>query len=98
MLSLQATVIRHGKRQTINAEDLVPGDIIRLQAGDKVPADLRLLKVRNLQIQEATLTGESNPVTKDITPLPSDTNLGDRKCMAYSSTLITYGRGFRHCN
>lgn len=93
MLPLQATVIRNGERQTINAIDLVPGDVVLLRAGDKVPADLRLIKTKNLQIQEATLTGESLPITKNTTTLPLDTNLGDRRCMAYSSTVVTYGRG-----
>ncbi len=93
MLSPMASVIRNGTRHTINAEALVPGDIVLLQAGDKVPADLRLIDVKNLQIQEAVLTGESNPVDKSIKPVAANTTLGDRFSMAYSSTLITYGIG-----
>jgi magnesium-transporting ATPase (P-type) len=94
LLSLQAVVVRDGRRQTILAENLVPGDIIFLSPGDKVPADLRLLNIKNLQIQEAILTGESNPVEKtseSVTEITS--NLGDRVSMAYSGTLVTYGRG-----
>ncbi len=90
---LSAAVLRGGSRQSINAEELVPGDIIFLQSGDKVPADIRLLKLRDLQIDESALTGESVPVEKDPAPLHTDTLLADRSNMAYSSTLVTYGTG-----
>lgn len=93
MLSLQAVVLRDGKRKTITADDLVPGDIVLLQAGDKVPADLRLFQTKSLQIQESALTGESYAVEKGIDPVKAHAALGDRSCMAYSSTLVTYGRG-----
>jgi len=93
MLSQKAVVLRNGHRREIPAEELVPGDIVLLQSGDKVPADLRLIKVRNLQIEEAALTGESVPVEKAVEPVAADAELGDRASMAYSSTLVTYGQG-----
>jgi len=92
MLSLSAHVIRDGRRRQVAAETLVPGDVVFLQSGDKVPADLRLLKVKNLQIQEAALTGESVAVEKASAPVEADTELGDRRSMAYSGTLVTYGQ------
>jgi len=93
MLSLQACVLRDGRRQSITAEALVPGDVVFLESGDKVPADLRLLEVKNLQLQEAALTGESVPVTKAPEPVEPDAPLGDRVCMAYAGTLVATGRG-----
>jgi len=93
MLSLYATVMREGRRFVVQAENLVPGDIVVLQSGDKTPADLRLIRTKNLQIQEAALTGESVPVEKNAAPVPADAPLGDRFSMAYSSTLVTYGQG-----
>jgi calcium-translocating P-type ATPase len=93
MLSLQATVLRDGHRGVIPAEDLVPGDIVYLQSGDKVPADLRLVHVKNLQIQEAALTGESVPVEKSSHRVDETTAIADRQCMAYSGTLVSYGQG-----
>lgn len=93
MLSPQAVVLRDGKRVTLPAEELVPGDVVLLQSGDKVPADLRLLRIKSLQIQEAALTGESVAVEKRVEPVARDAVLGDRHCMAYSSTLVTYGQG-----
>ena len=93
MLPLQATVLRDGDRLVLPAEAVVPGEIVFLQSGDKVPADLRLLAVKNLQIQEAALTGESLPVEKAAAPVPESAALGDRRSMAYSGTLVTYGQG-----
>lgn len=93
MLSPQAMVLREGKRTTVPATDLVHGDIVLLQSGDKVPADLRLYYVKNLQIQEAVLTGESVAVEKSTESVKSDSALGDRYCMAYSGTLVTSGQG-----
>lgn len=93
MLSLKATVMRNGHRVTVPAETLVPGDIVLLKSGDKIPADLRLVSSKNLQIQEAILTGESMPVEKSISPISSAAQLGDRICMAYSGTMVTYGKG-----
>jgi len=93
MLSPEATVLRAGKREVIAAEALVPGDIVLLQSGDKVPADLRLLSVKNLRIEEAALTGESVAIEKNIAAVDAQAALGDRYCMAYSSTLVVYGQG-----
>ncbi|WP_010655387.1 cation-translocating P-type ATPase, partial [Fluoribacter dumoffii] len=93
MLAPQATVLRHGERRRLAAELLVPGDIVLLESGDKVPADLRLLKTHGLTIQEAILTGESIPVEKHTTPVISNAQLGDRFCMAFSGTLVTKGQG-----
>ncbi len=93
MLSPQAVVLRDGQRATIPADELVPGDVVLMQSGDKVPADLRLFRVKSLQIQESVLTGESVAVEKGVKPVTEDTVLGDRRCMAYSGTLVTYGQG-----
>ncbi|MFV8836239.1 HAD-IC family P-type ATPase [Aquisalimonas sp. APHAB1-3] len=92
MLSPQATAIRGGRRVTVPAEELVPGDIVVLQSGDKVPADLRLLRVRELRVDEAVLTGESVAVNKHADPVPADAVLGDRLNMAFSGTLVAYGQ------
>jgi magnesium-transporting ATPase (P-type) len=92
MLSLEATVLRDGRRMVAAAEGLVPGDVVHLQSGDRVPADLRLVRVRSLQVQEAALTGESVPVEKAIDAVELATPIGDRRCMAYSGTLVTYGQ------
>jgi magnesium-transporting ATPase (P-type) len=93
ILSPVATVFRDGRRMTIQADDLVPGDVVTIQSGDKVPADLRLIRMKNLRIQEAVLTGESMPVDKLLDPVPSDALLGDRSSMAFSGTLVTFGQG-----
>ena len=93
MLSQQATVKRDGKFITLPAEQLVPGDVVLLQSGDKVPADLRLFKLRELRIEESMLTGESVPVEKTIQTVEENASIGDRKCLAYSGTLVTYGQG-----
>ncbi len=90
-LTTETTVLRAGEKQRINAKELVPGDIVLLSSGDKVPADLRLLSTRSLQVDESALTGESLPVEKCSTELDHDTTLADRANMAYSSTLVTYG-------
>ena len=92
-LNINAWVVRDGQRGLIDASELVPGDIVLLQSGDKVPADLRLLQVRELQIDESTLTGESVPVEKKVEALPENTPLVERSNMSYSSTLVTYGTG-----
>ena len=93
MLAPRASVLRGGERNSVSAETLVPGDIIILEAGDKVPADIRLIQARGLQIDEAILTGESMPVDKQTDPVSSDAELGDRTCVAYSGTLVTGGQG-----
>ena len=93
MLSSNAMVIRDDLQLTIQAKKLVPGDVVLLQSGDKVPADLRLFRTKGLQIQESILTGESVAVEKIIEPVPLETVLGDRLCIAYSGTLVTHGQG-----
>ncbi len=93
MLSPEATVLREGKRAVVAAETLVAGDVVLLQSGDKVPADLRLLSVKNLRIEEAALTGESAAVEKTTDAVDAHAALGDHYCMAYSSTLVVYGQG-----
>ncbi|MBU2876332.1 cation-transporting P-type ATPase [Aliiglaciecola lipolytica] len=92
MLAPKANVIRDGERITIDGENLVPGDIVLLEAGDKVPADLRLFSAHNAYIQEAILTGESVPVEKNIQLVDVNSSLGDRSCMAFSGTLVTSGQ------
>jgi magnesium-transporting ATPase (P-type) len=86
MLSLRALVLRDGQRREIAAEELVPGDWVLLQSGDKVPADLRLIDSKNLRIQEAVLTGEAEAVEKANAPVAADAAIGDRANMAYSGT------------
>ncbi|HYI70976.1 MAG TPA: HAD-IC family P-type ATPase, partial [Skermanella sp.] len=93
MLSLNASAVRDGKRRTIPAEELVPGDLVHLASGDRVPADLRLISSRNLQVEESALTGESVPVQKSVEPVAPDAALGDRTSSAWSGTLVTMGQG-----
>jgi len=93
MLSLDATVTRNGQRRKIDAEELVPGDIVLLKSGDKIPADLRLLDVRSLRIEESALTGESVAVEKHTSVVDENSVPGDRKNMAFSGTSVVYGRG-----
>lgn len=94
MASPTAKVIRNGHLSEVPASTLVPGDIVSLDAGDIIPADLRLIESSNLKIEEASLTGESVPVEKDSSIVfQEDVSLGDRKNMAYMGTSITYGRG-----
>jgi len=91
-ISTEAMVIRSGKTNRVSAAELVLGDIVQLQAGARVPADLRLVTSRDLHVTEAALTGESLPVEKDATLLiPPDSVLAERRNMAYASTLVTYG-------
>jgi len=92
MLAPRANVIRNGERITIDSKQLVPGDIVLLEAGDKVPADLRLLSAHGMSVQEAILTGESVPVEKHIQAVPKNSALGDRFCMAFSGTLVASGQ------
>jgi len=93
MLSPNAMVMRDGRQTTLRAEVLVPGDVVLLQSGDKVPADLRLFRVKGLQIQESVLTGESIAVEKITDSVEAAAVIGDRRCMAYSGTLVTHGQG-----
>ncbi len=90
-MTSEATVLRASKKQRVSSAELVPGDIVFLQSGDKVPADLRLLVCRELQIDESTLTGESVPIEKHVKAIDRDTVLADRRNMVYSTTLVTYG-------
>lgn len=91
MLAPRANVLRAGERMAIAGTELVPGDIVVLEAGDKVPADLRLVELAGLRVEEAMLTGESVPVDKDLEPVAADAALGGRACMAYSGTMIVEG-------
>lgn len=93
MLAPTASVLRDGARKSIPGDELVPGDVVLLEAGDKVPADMRLITARGLLAQEALLTGESIPVEKINQPVVADAPLGDRLCMAFSGTLVTSGQG-----
>ncbi|MCS7010866.1 MAG: calcium-translocating P-type ATPase, SERCA-type [Anaerolineales bacterium] len=94
MTAPTATVLRDGEEVRIPARDLVPGDVIVLHTGDRVPADARLLEAINLQVEEAALTGESVPVEKHTQPIPKDdVAIGDRRNMVYAGTAVTYGRG-----
>jgi magnesium-transporting ATPase (P-type) len=93
MLAPRATVRRDGRRREIAAEELVPGDIVLLDAGDLVPADVRLQRTRNLQVQEAALTGESTAVEKSPEAVTLESELGDRTSMSYTGTLVTAGQG-----
>ncbi len=91
MLAPRATVLRDGRRMTVAGADVVPGDIVLLEAGDKVPADLRVIEARGLTAQEAILTGESVPVEKVADPVAIDAALADRRSMLWSGTLVTQG-------
>jgi len=88
-----ATVLRNGRKVTIPAPELVPGEVALLASGDKVPADMRLIAVRNLQVEEAALTGESVPVMKQLRPVAEDAGLGDRSNLVFGGTLVTSGTG-----
>jgi potassium/sodium efflux P-type ATPase len=92
MLSPEAVVKRNGNKQNIDAENLVPGDIILLKSGDKVPADVRLIKTKDLQVEESPLTGESTAADKSIDPVAEDAIPGDQHSMAFSGTTVTYGK------
>ena len=93
MLAPEATVYRDGERLDIPSADLVVGDVVFLEAGDNVPADLRLVDIDNLTIQEAVLTGEANSVIKTTDTLPADTPLADQSNMAFASTAVAGGSG-----
>ncbi|MFN7173494.1 MAG: cation-translocating P-type ATPase [Thermaurantiacus tibetensis] len=93
MIDPMASVVRGGARTTVPAATLVPGDIVLLEPGDRVPADLRLLEASGLRLDEAVLTGESVPVTKTGAAVPADAPLGDRAGMAFAGTLVTAGQG-----
>ena len=94
MAAPTANVLRDGEEINVPARDLVPGDVVILHTGDRIPADARLLEAVNLQVDEAALTGESVPVEKHIQPVSgTDLAVGDRKNMVYAGTAVTYGRG-----
>jgi Ca2+-transporting ATPase len=88
-----ATVLRSGRKVMLPAQELVPGDVVLLASGDKVPADMRLIDARNLQVEEAALTGESVPVMKQLRPVVEDAGLGDRCNLVFGGTLVTSGTG-----
>jgi magnesium-transporting ATPase (P-type) len=93
MLALEAVVVRDGRRSTVPAEELVPGDVVMIEAGDRVPADLRVLEAHNLRVEEAALTGESVPVGKGPKAVEEDAPLGDRSSLLFASTNVTSGAG-----
>ncbi|MER7461136.1 cation-transporting P-type ATPase [Micromonospora sp. NPDC126480] len=93
MVRTEARVVRDGQERTVSSDELVPGDLIVLEAGDKVPADLRLVRLTELRVDESALTGESVPVTKDEAELPDVVDVADRRNMIYSGTLVTAGSG-----
>jgi Ca2+-transporting ATPase len=93
MLSPTVTVLRDGEAGEVESRKVVPGDIVLLEAGDKIPADLRLIETHSLRCDEAPLTGESVPVGKNVGVLAKDTRVSDRKNMALTGTTVTYGRG-----
>ncbi|MCL2459608.1 MAG: HAD-IC family P-type ATPase [Desulfobulbus sp.] len=91
MVPRNATVIREGRNMMVPAVELVPGDLVLLAAGDSIPADMRIVDLKSLQVEEAALTGESAPVEKSVAPVEASAVLGDRTCMVYSGTLVTSG-------
>jgi len=93
MLAPRTSVVRDGQRRSLEGALVVPGDIVLLEPGEKVPADLRLIQADGLRIEEAILTGESVPVDKATDPVATDAALGDRSCMAFSGTLVVGGIG-----
>ncbi len=92
MLSAEARAVRGGETRLIPAEDLAPGDIVLLESGDKIPADLRLIEAKNLRTEEAALTGESVPAEKTTGPVPANATVGDRENIAFSGTMVVSGR------
>ncbi|MEM9087700.1 MAG: HAD-IC family P-type ATPase [Cyanobacteria bacterium P01_F01_bin.53] len=92
-VTTETTVLREGQPLQIPSRDLVPGDVVLLTSGDKVPADLRLMKSRSLQVDESALTGESVPANKSVAPLPLETPLAERTNMAYAGSFATFGQG-----
>jgi magnesium-transporting ATPase (P-type) len=93
MLSAEARTIRSGETRMVPSEELVPGDVVLLESGDRIPADLRLVEVKSLRTEEAALTGESVPIDKSTNPVAEKATVGDREGMAFSGTLVASGRG-----
>lgn len=91
MLSPEAVVLRDGRRVQVKAEDIVPGDVVIIEPGDRIPGDLRIIKARGLRIQEAVLTGESVPVDKTAAPAPPDAPLAERVSLAFAGTTTVQG-------
>lgn len=91
MVPENATVVRDGRNVVLPVSELVPGDIVHLASGDRIPADMKLIQTKNLQVQESALTGESVPVQKSTEPVEEQAGIGDRFCMAYGGTLVTAG-------
>jgi magnesium-transporting ATPase (P-type) len=91
LITPHVRVLRDGRRHTVQASEIVPGDLVLLEAGDRVPADLRLVRASSLLIDEAVLTGESLAAEKRVAPAPADAALGDRHSMAYSGTYVATG-------
>jgi magnesium-transporting ATPase (P-type) len=93
MLSVHASVRRDGRWLDVDADELVPGDLVRVRPGDRIPADVRLTEAVNLQVEESALTGESVATVKDVSPVAADSGLGDRSSMLFSGTLVAAGIG-----
>jgi len=91
MLSLHAMVIRDGKRVEVSAEELVPGDVVAVASGDRIPADLRIVSAKNVRVDESLLTGESVTVAKSVAPVDGSAVLAERRCMLYSGSLVASG-------
>src|SRR5215510_4272167 len=92
MLSVEARTMRGGETRMIPAEQLVPADVVLLESGDKIPADLRLIDAKSLRTEEAALTGESVPAEKTVDPVSANATVGDRDSMAFSGTMVVSGR------
>src|SRR5262245_49577514 len=92
MLSAEARSVRGGETRMVPADEMVPGDVVLLESGDKIPADLRLTEVKNLRTEEAALTGESVPADKSVEPVSAKATVGDRGNMAFSGTMVVSGR------
>ncbi len=92
MLTPTITVLRGGREEEIPSRELVPGDLLLLEAGDKIPADARLIETHSLRCDEAPLTGESVPVSKGVMPVPVEARVGDQKNMVFTGTTVTFGR------
>ena len=93
LVAPEARVIRDGGEQQVASRDLVPGDLVLLESGNRVPADIRLLQVVTLRVDESLLTGESIPEEKTVDPVPESSPVGDRSCMAYAGSIVASGRG-----
>ncbi len=93
MVVPRARVVREGREMEVDSRDLVPGDVVLLESGARIPADLRLVRANSLQVDESLLTGESVPVTKGVDTVDADTGLSDRSCIAHTGATVTSGRG-----